>query len=412
LSLLRIYASIAEQPQRARWALISEGRDTTTGEGRLAELPRRAERIQLVVPASQVLLARARVPQAARRPGGVLAFAVEEKTAGDPDANRVSWLGQVGDEDVLAVLDKQGLARWRDALDAVGIRRYEVHCETLLLPHLPGEWSLAWSGTEGFVRTGEFEGAATDYGDRATPPLSLRLMLEEAQAHTAGPESIAVYTLVDDAAPGMPVEPEIATGPDVTAWTRELGIALRSAGSWDWRTAPADAGVNLALERQRWRGFARAAAGLRPAAWILGIALAIHAVALGVDWAALATEQRALRQHMESRFRAAFPDAIAVVDPALQMRRKLVDAHHSAGQSDSADFLPMIDRVGTALKDVPAATPRVLSFESGRMTLELGTSDQAVVQRLVARLNQAGLAVDAAAKRQGAAPAVLTVRAP
>ena len=400
MSLLRIYVSPPDLPQRCQWAFV-DGREPISGEGRIAELPRRAERIQLVIPAAQVLLTRARVPQGARRPGSVLAFAVEEKTAGEPDANQVSWLGAVGDEDALAVIDKAGLTRWRDALDAVGIRGYEAHCETLFLPWATGEWGLAWNGREGFVRTGEFEGAATDCGDRETPPLSLRLMLEEADAHTAGPTSIAIYTTAPDAAP------------DLDAWTRELGIAVRLAGAWDWRTAPADAGVSLAQERQRWRAFSGAVSGLRPAAWVLGAALAIHAVALVIDWTSLASEQRALRQQMESRFRTAFPDAVAVVDPALQMRRKLVEAHHAAGQPDSGDFLPMIEKVAAGTKGLPAVGLRILSYESGRMTLELAGGDEAAVQRIVMRLVQSGLSVEPAAalKRPGSATVMITVRA-
>jgi general secretion pathway protein L len=326
----------------------------------------------------------------------VLAFAVEEKTAGEPDTNQVSWMGAVGDEDVLAVIDKQGLARWRDALGAAGIHGYEVHCEMLLLPWTTGEWSLAWNGSEGFVRTGEFEGFAMDSGTRETPPLSLRMMLDEADAHSAGPTSIAIYSDVD-------------TAPELEAWTRELGIATRLAGSVDWRTAAADAGVSVAQERQRWRSLAGTAKSLRPAAWILSAALAIHAVALVIDWTSLASEQRVLRQQMESRFRAAFPDAVAVVDPALQMRRKLVEARHAAGQSDNGDFLPMIDKVAAAMKELPAGGVRILSFENGRMTLELAARDEAV-QRIVSRLVQSGLSVEPAAKRAGGAAAVLTVR--
>ena len=400
MSLLRIYVSLLEPPQRCQWAFV-DGPEPVSGEGRIAELPRRADRIQLVIPAAQVLLTRARVPQAARRPGSVLAFAVEEKTAGEPDANQASWLGAVGDEDALAVIDKAGLARWRDALDDLGIRGYEVHCETLFLPWVTGEWGLAWNGREGFVRSGAFEGAATDCGDRETPPLSLRLMLEEADAHTAGPTSIAIYA----SAPGA--------APDLDAWTRELGIAVRLAGAWDWRTAPADAGVSLAQERQRWRAFSGAVSALRPAAWVLGATLAIHAVALVVDWTSLASEQRALRQQMESRFRTAFPEAVSVVDPALQMRRKLIEAHHAAGQPDSGDFLPMIDKVAAGMKGLPSTGLRILSFESARMTLELATGDEVAVQRIVARLVQAGLSVEpaAAVKRPGSATVVITVRA-
>ena len=402
MSLLRIYGSLLDPPQRCQWALVNNGREPIAGEGRLAELPRRAERIQLVVPAAQVLITRAHVPsEARRRAGSVLAFAVEEQTAGEPDANQVSWLGTVGDNDVLAVVDKPGLTRWRVALDAAGIRGYEVHCETLLLPWATGEWSLAWDGHQGFIRSGEFEGAATDCGDRITPPLSLRLMLEEADAHSAGPTSIALYTTVPDAAP------------DIETWTRELGIAVRLAGTWDWRTAPPGAGLSLAQERQRWRGFSGAAARLRPAAWILGAALAIQAVALVIDWTSLANEQRTLRQQMESRFRAAFPDAVAVADPALQMRRKLAEAHQAAGQTDSGDFLPMIEKVMAGMKDLPAGGLRIVSYESGRMTLEFAASEQAAVHRIVTRLVQSGLSVEpsAAVTRPAGATVVITVRA-
>ena len=406
MSLLRIRGSLADAPVRCQWTLVIDGREPVAGEGLLAELPRRAGRVQLVIPAAQVLITRARLPQAARRhAGSVLAYALEDETVGEPDAGQVSWLGTVvdaaGDAEVLAVVDKEGLKRWLDALDAAGIRTPEVHCETLLLPSAAGEWSLAWNGREGFVRSGAFEGAATDSGDREAPPLSLRLMLEEAQAHRARPASIALYTTVPDAAP------------DIEAWTRELGIAVRRAGTWDWRTAPPGAGVRLAQERQRWRVFTGAAARLRPAAWILGAALAFQAAALVIDWTSLANEQRALRQQMESRFRATFPDAVAVVDPALQMRRKIAEARHAAGQSDSGDFLPMIEQMMAGINDLPEGALRVLSFESGRLTLELAATEETAVNRIVTRLTQAGLSVErsTAVKRPGGATVVLTVRA-
>lgn len=406
MSLLRIYGSLADSPQRCHWALVNESQEPVVGEGPLAELPRRAGRVQLILPAAQVLITRARLPHAARRhTGSVLAFAVENETVGEPEANQVSWLGAVGDHDVLAVVDKQGLARWRDALDDAGIRGCEVHCETLLLPWTADEWSLAWNGREGFVRSGAFEGAATDCGDRATPPLSLRLMLEAAAAQGAGPVAIALYTTMPDATP------------DISTWARELGVAVRHAGTWDWRTAPPDAGVSLAQERQRWRVFSGTVVRLRPAAWILGAALAFHALALVMDWTTLANEQRALRQQMESRFRAAFPDAVAVVDPALQMRRKLAEARHAAGQPDSGDFMPMIEQMAAAAKELPGGALRIVSYESGRMTLELAAVDEARVRRIVTQLRQSGLSVDMAkapsssAARSTGATVILTVRA-
>lgn len=405
MSLLRIYCPLGGAPQQIRWALIDVGLKPVLGEGRLSDLPRRADRVQLVIPAAQAYITRASLPQAARRrAGSVLEFAVEEETVGEPGANQVSWLGSAegaaGRADVLAVVDREGLAHWNEALGTVGIRGYEVHCETLFLPRLAGEWSLAWNGQEGCVRTGEFEGAATDCGDVKSPPLALRLLLDAAEARRSRPRSLAIYLTAPDAAP------------EIAEWQRVLGIPVRLAGPWDWRTAPPDAGIALARERQRWSLLAGAAARLRPAAWIAAAALAIHTAALVADWTLLAGEQRALRRQMETRFRAVFPDAVAVVDPALQMRRKLAEARHAAGQSDSGDFLPMLEQVAGGTKGLPAGSVRVASYEGGRITLELLAADDAAVRGVVARLRQAGLSVDAPAAsiKPGSGPVIITAR--
>jgi general secretion pathway protein L len=371
MSLLRIYAPLGDGPSRCEWALI-EGLQSVRGEGTLAELPRGAHRIQLVIPAAQVLITRAKLPPGARRRDArLLAFAVEEATAAEPEANQVSRLGA----DAVAVLDRKGLERWRDALEAAGLRAYEVHSEILLLPRASGEWSLAWNGAEGFVRSGEFEGAATDAGDPATPPLSLRLMLEQAR-----PDAIAVY----------------GTLPDLAAWQRELGIPMRAGGAWDWRAAPEQAGISLAQERRRWRVTPAAAASLRRAGWIAGAALALHGAALLADWMILGGEQRAVRAQMEARFRSAFPDAVAVADPALQMRRQLALARHRAALPDGGDFAPMIAKVALGLKELPPGALRTVSYESGRMTLELAATEDAELRRIAARLARTGLIVDVA----------------
>jgi general secretion pathway protein L len=383
MSLLRIRVSLIDTPERCQWMLVSDGQEPVSGEGLIAELPRLVDHVQLVIPAAQVLITRLRLPHAARRQGGsVLAYAVEDQIAGEPDANQVSWIGAVGEEDVLAVIDKQRLKVWCDALEVAGIHDFEVQCETLLLPVPSGEWSIAWNGFEGFIRCGVFEGSTTDRGDRETPPLALHMMLDAAKTQNAGPTSIGVYATIPDVAP------------DLEAWTQKLGVTVHFAGAWSWRTFLPDAGVSLVRTRQYWRGFSGTLVRLRPAVWILGAALAIQAVALLMDWTYLANEQRVLRQKMEFRFRETFPDAVAVVDPVLQMRRKLAEARHALGQSDDGDFLPMIERVAATTKSLPAGAVRTLSYESGRMTIELTAVDQASVQRIVLALRQSGLVVD------------------
>lgn len=386
MSVLRIYGNLLEPALHCRWALFNAGAEAMLGDGQLADLPKHAERCQLLLPAAQVLLMRARIPHGAKRhASSLLAFALEEQTASEPDTNHVSYLGAVGDEDVLAVIDKRGLATWLAALSAVGVVVDEVHCETLLLNRNVGEWSLQWNGSEGMVRTGEFEGAATDMGDRDSPPMLLGLLLDEAKTQNALPSSIALYVNAPEAVP------------DLQVWQAKLGVDLRNAGVWNSGLAASEASVSLVRPPRRWRALSGLTTRLRPALWIVGATLLLHTVALLSDWALLASQQRSIRQQMVTQFRQTFPDAVAVADPVLQMRRKLSDARHAAGQPDSSDFLPMIERVGAVMQTLPLGSVRAVAYESGRMTLELLPQEVETGHAIEARLRERGLKVESPA---------------
>lgn len=398
MTLLRLYCPLLEMPSQCEWALLHDDGKSTTGRSALKDLPRSADRVQVIIPAAEVLITRANLPAAAHRTSGsVLAFAIEERTISDPDTNQVSWLGTADGDAVLAVLDRRGVDRWRSALEGVGIRRYEVHSEMLLLPWTSGEWSIAWTGQEGFARTGNLEAAAIDSGDRTSPPLALHLMLDRAEKDGRRPRSLALFTIAAD------------TLPDLQAWEASLGLPIRHAGPWDWRQAAAVEGKGLAQEAPRWRGLAGTIPKLRLAAWVTGIALALHAMALVVDWTLLANEKQGLRRQMDARFRSTFPDAVAVVDPLLQMRRKLSEARHAAGQADSGDFLPMIEKAAPELKDLPSGAVRVLSYEAGRMTLQTTAMDEQTMSRIAGRMRQAGLIPESSS---AAGRAVITIRVP
>ena len=383
MRLLRIHCSLHDAPTRCAWSLVSDKQDTQSGQGPLAQLPRDCGRVELVLPAAEVLLTRTQLPRGGRRKSGaILGFAVEDETLGDPETNQTTWLGAAGDADVLAVVDRKGLKRWLDALHAHGLGSCEVHCETLLLPWQAGAWSLGWNGSEGYLRTGELEGTATDCGDRYTPPLSLRMALDATAPAAARPAALALYPVTAEAAP------------DSDAWQRELGIPVHIAGPWHWQTAPASAGVSLFSEHHGWRLPAGLLLRLRPAAVVAAIAVGVHVAALCVDWSFLAAEQRSLRKQMEVRFRTALPDAVAVVDPLLQMRRKLAEARHAAGKADDGDLLPMLKAVAAAAQPLPRGTLHIIAYESGRMTLELTVTDDKLLRALLQNLAANGLTVE------------------
>ena len=76
------------------------------------------------------------------------------------------------------------------------------------------------------------------------------------------------------------------------------------------------------------------------------------------------------------------------------MRRKLTEARRAANQPDDGDFAAMIGKVAAGLKELPAGTLRTLSYESGRMTLDLAIGDETLVRRISERLAQTGLRVE------------------
>ena len=219
---LRIHASLRESSSQCRWALVDGSQVVDAGMGvlpDLSRLPAGDRRVALVLSASDMLFVRALIPDSARhRTNEVLAFAVEDMTLTDADANSVRCIGTCDGEKVLAVIDKPGLTRWCTSILAARPVMFTLHCETLMLPWLAGSWSLAWNGREGFVRNGSLEGAATDCGSRDSPPLMLRLMLDAAKARGAMPATIAVFTTGPDAAPGR-VDPEVGR-PGARRWLR------------------------------------------------------------------------------------------------------------------------------------------------------------------------------------------------
>ncbi|MEX2131800.1 MAG: type II secretion system protein GspL [Pseudohongiellaceae bacterium] len=400
-AVLRIRIALGGEASRCEWALLDSGRETLTGAGLLSELPEHSGRVELVLPAGDVLITRRTLPAAARRHhGALLAYAVEDAIAGDPQAIQVSYLEvDANDVTVLAVIDKLALMRWHSALVAAGINRYELCCETLLMPWENNSWSVAWNGNDGFVRTGVAEGAATDCGDFNVPPLSIELLLATAREQLAVPAFITLYT-------GCP-----GTKPDLAAWSRLLGCKLHYGGDWNWTVAAGDDGPALIQPARRWQVFSGMAARLRPALLLLVLALILHGLILGFDQVRLGNEQQALQAQMEQRFRSVFPDAVAVVDPALQMRRQLASARQRAGIADSNDFLPLLEQVALATSELPDGLLRTVSWENGRMTLEFSGIAADAVPMLLERLRQTGLRADVVPTNSGSTSVTLNVQA-
>jgi general secretion pathway protein L len=118
---------------------------------------------------------------------------------------------------------------------------------------------------------------------------------------------------------------------------------------------------------------------------------------------------------MAAQFRATIPDAVAVVDPVLQMRRKIAEARHAVGRPENGDFLPLFEQVASAAEELKAGVPRAATYDNARLTFEFPVAAEAGVRLVVARLLDAGLGVELHAgppTRSGGATLILSVRSP
>jgi general secretion pathway protein L len=83
-------------------------------------------------------------------------------------------------------------------------------------------------------------------------------------------------------------------------------------------------------------------------------------------WWTLSRESARLGAEQEAIFRAAFPEAKAVVDPPLQMARNLASLQRAQGLASETDFLALATDLGRALASAPGKVKR-LDYKDGKL---------------------------------------------
>lgn len=361
MSLLQIFIPEQGLGVTCDWVLRDADR-SNVGSSSLATIPS-ADEIVLIVPASRVLLTRVNLPPVRQsKLRRMLAYAVEDKLLAEPEnIHAVATVRGADGKTPIAVIDKAWLRQVLTQLQQAGIGPDKMMAETLMPRLETNAWSMVWNGQDGFVRTGPTEGVTVDGGDVRTPPLALMLALDEARAMGAAPAHIMLYHAAS------------ADVPDAAAWSESLSVGVELRGAWSWQTADASAvalnPLNL-LQGEfsppgKSSGWGKR---LRPALITLGLIAAVHGVATVTDWALLSYEKNRLQSEMSATFKQAFPEAKAMVDPALQMRRNLSDLRRARGAADASDFLPLLAAVTPVIGQ---GKVQALQYQQGKLQLDL-----------------------------------------
>jgi general secretion pathway protein L len=352
---LRIFLPSTERPapdERCAWKLFDpRGELRRSGEDEPASMPR-AKEVELVLPAERVLFARLRLPKVnAATIRQLLPYAVEDRLLADP-AHIHAVAGETNEhgETVVAVVDREWLRARIDVLSAEGHEATAAFCESALLAGGRGDWHVVWGRARGMLVDDEGVGASFDRGPGL--PLALRVALDEATERGDKPTSVRVHVEDGEALP------------DLNAWSSETGVVFTSGTQWDTLAAgqPASHSINL-LQGDLSRRTRGAGPRIPRAALWLGGAIVTLQVALAVaDNLRMQAERDRLVQRQEQVFRAAFPEAKAVVDPELQMSRQLEELKRSRGLAAGDDFLAQLTRASREARAV-----RSVEYAGGRM---------------------------------------------
>lgn len=383
-----------------RWARQARGR-RRAGVTRIAELPHADETI-LVLPVARVGFVRAQLPAGPEARLIKLApFAVEDAVVSAPEELHTVVLDETRDGGrVVAVLDRVWLAAVVADLESLGISPDRAIVESALIGDDRGSWTLVWSGNGGFVTFGGIEAVAIDAAAEGQAPLALSLAVEEWRARGAPPQAVRVL-LAEGAEP-----------PDVARWSGLLRVPVAISGTWTPEEFDADAAACPDLLRGaragRWGG-GEWMARLRPAAILLAGVIVVHALLTVGDWARLAVEARGLHREMDAHFRKAFPEARAVVDPGLQMRRNLAELRRTAGEADATDLVPMLVKVWPVLAGL-GGSPHSMKFERGEIELVVPVAPGETREHLASRLRVPGLRVRVEGVVGGGGATLATIR--
>lgn len=342
------------------WSLV-DGRGAILREGStpLAGVPR-ADNVEAVLPATRVLFARLALPKVgAATIRELLPFAVEDRLLDDPaKVHAVPGAINARGETLVAVVDRTWLADTLAFLARAGFAPARAFCESALLPAEPGHWHAVLGANRSFLVEDDGHAVAFDRPAGAEPPLAVRIAADEAAQRGSRPELLRV--LVE---PGLDL-------PDAAHWGERTATRVTAARSRSLLADPVAANhIDLLTGDLARRSAGLASLRVPPLAW--GLAAAIVVVQFGftaLDWWRLERERSSLEAERESIFRAAFPEAKTIVDPALQMRRNLADLQRTRGRASASDFLAL----ASAAAKSDAAPAMRLTYAAGRLEIDRG----------------------------------------
>jgi type II secretion system protein L len=402
VTTLRVLVDAPPEPGRAaEWTLFdASNRALRSGTDRPAAWPA-ADRREAVIAANRGrLTALILPPLPAARVGAAARFALEDQLADAPEDSHVAQAAQAADGSVrTAIVSDAWMREFAAGSKRCGIQWQRALLESDLATTPSGTWRWCAPSTSqpGFVRTDR--GATIAIGAAIADALPAELALALAGAGERAPRSVRVDAAGASAAllanARAQTRVEFAAG---TPWRWSEASPAAFASAIDLLTGSyGPARRSEAVDRVRL---------LRPALWIVAIAIGIEIAAGLGEWMWLRWQNASVERELDALARTAVPSYAAGTMPdltavaALQARER--DLRHGAGLAARDDFLPLLAHAAPALAKLPPAAVRSLAYGDGHLVLELQKLDPVQTTAVQRDLQQSGLVAIAAPTASGA----------
>jgi type II secretory pathway component PulL len=378
--MLRLFLTAPPEVDRAdAWVRYSrDGRPVARGRDVPGRWPADSS-LEVVLAAQRVRLATLTLPPMPRnRVRQAVRYALEDQmaTAAEECAVAVAQSGR----DVVAAIASEALIR---GIAAQGRPISRIIPESALAPIGDGWTWCRSAGDGGFIRRDDGSAFAVGAVDGELPS-ELRLAL--AQATRAGRAPAAVHVaMAADAA-------QLAT------WSQATGVPFVSATAWHWEASSSEA---FAMAPDFLAGDVPAGTGptqsstvrsFRPALLVAGLALAIHAGGMLVQWGWLnLVDWRLSRAIVQQATASGFANITNAAAASSAIARRNAELRHRAGRPAPGDGLPLLARAAPSIATLPGGTLKSISYANQAWTLELAKLDADAVSRVTQALHRAGI---------------------
>jgi len=381
-------------PLYCHYALATPGgaieREGVAALSELSEPVKRAQRVVLLLAASDVTLLRVKMPPlSGAKLRAALPNLVEDRLMSDPEECVVVPGEMHGGMRTVAVVSRSWLELLSRTLLTLGARSVSAIPSQLCIPY-QAEMATASASEHGVdadiaIRLAEQDGIGLSIV--ADQPESLAFEVMQSLSAVVPQGAIVLYVpqaRVNDYQDSLRIAP-----------TLQDRITLHADNWQRWISGADKAGVDLmtglgaaAGPKIDWRAWR----------WpiVLGTAvLLINVIGLNVDWLRLKREANALSNGMIQTYRTAFPKDPVVIDPLAQLRQKLAGAQRDSGQLAPDDFVALAATFSEAWASTGkgAAPIAGLEYRDRALTVKLKPGSEVELEQLTSALASRNLSI-------------------